>query len=169
MCLTAGQVRPAAWPPVVHGSGRTAVRAEWHREGPRVATWRDLVTYVRQVYEVIRAEPDEIRILIRFGVDADEEERSQMVVVAREVVEGQDWVQIATPFARVDEVGLRAVLAEIGNTTVVGGAVVMGEHLVYRHSFPLINLDINEFVDPLELVTGSAELLEMRFIGRDDY
>ena len=134
-----------------------------------MATWRDLVTYIRQTYDILRAEPDEIRILMRYGVDADEEERSQMVVIAREVVDGHDWVQIATPFARVDEVKLPAVLTEIGNTTVVGGAVVMGEYLVYRHSFPLINLDINEFVDPLELVAGSAELLEMRFIGRDEY
>jgi hypothetical protein len=78
-------------------------------------------------------------------------------------------VQIATPFARVDEVDLLSVLTEVGNTLVVGGVVVMGEHVVLRHSLPLINLDINEFIDPLELVAGSAELLEQQFTGRDDY
>src|SRR4051812_47332188 len=118
----------------------------------------------------MRDEPDEIRIRLSFGSDPDTEERAQVVVVAREIFDQkEEWVQIATPFARVDEVNLRAVLEEVGHTTVVGGIVIMGEHVVLRHSLPLINLDINEFLDPLELVAGSAELLEQQFTGRDDY
>jgi hypothetical protein len=135
-----------------------------------VATWRELVTFIRQSYRVVRDEPEEIRIRIRFSKEPDQEERTQMVVIAREVLDKrEEWVQIATPFARADEVDLRTVLAEIGHTTVVGGAVVMGDYLVLRHSLPLVNLDINEFTDPLEMVTGSAELLEEQFTGRDDY
>lgn len=135
-----------------------------------MAAWRDLVTFIRREYEVVRDQPDEIRVWLRFGRDADEDERTQMAVVAREVLDNDDeWVQIASPFARVTEVDVRAVLEEIGNTTVVGSAAIMGEYLVLRHAMPLENLDLNEFVDPLELVTGSAELLEERFIGRDDY
>jgi hypothetical protein len=135
-----------------------------------VASWHDLVAYIRQQYRVVRDEPEEIRIRIRFSYDEDTEERAQVVVIAREVLDKkEEWVQIATPFARVDEVNLLTVLEEIGNTTVVGGAVVMGEHLVLRHSLPLVHLDINEFTDPLDLVTGSAELLEQMFTGRDDY
>ncbi|GAA5169833.1 MULTISPECIES: hypothetical protein [Amycolatopsis] len=135
-----------------------------------MATWRELVTFIRQSYRVIRDEPEELRIRLRFRKDPEDEERTQMVVIAREVLDKrEEWVQIATPFARVDECDLHSVLAEIGHTTVVGGAVVMGEYLVLRHSLPLKNLDINEFTDPLELVTGSAELLEEQITGRDDY
>lgn len=130
-----------------------------------MATWGDLVAYVRESYDVIRDEPDEIRVRISF-----DDRRAQVVVVVRELLDRkEEWVQIATPFARADEVDLHAVLTEIGDTIVVGGAVLMGEHLVLRHSLPLVNLDINEFIDPLELVTGSAELLEEQFTGRDDY
>ncbi|EIE99012.1 hypothetical protein [Saccharomonospora glauca] len=130
-----------------------------------MATWDDLAAYIRQSYHVVREEPDEIRIRLSYDDD-----RAQVVVIAREILDRkEEWVQIATPFARVDQVDLREVLTEIGNTIVVGGLVLMGEHLVLRHSLPLINLDINEFVDPLELVTGSAELLEEQFTGRDDY
>ncbi|WP_433407355.1 hypothetical protein ACQPZU_12265 [Saccharomonospora azurea] len=130
-----------------------------------MATWGDLVAYVRESYDVIRDEPDEIRVRISF-----DDRRAQVVVIARELLDHkEEWVQIATPFARADEVDLHAVLTEIGDTIVVGGAVLMGEHLVLRHSLPLVNLDINEFIDPLELVTGSAELLEEQFTGRDDY
>ncbi|GAA4524494.1 hypothetical protein [Amycolatopsis samaneae] len=136
-----------------------------------MAEWRDLVTFIRQSYRVVRDEPDEIRIRLVFGSDdPDTENRAQIVVIAHEIFDRkEDWVQIATPFARADEVDLLSVLTEIGETIVVGGAVVMGEHLVLRHSLPLINLDINEFIDPLELVAGSAELLEQQFTGRDDY
>jgi hypothetical protein len=69
----------------------------------------------------------------------------------------------------VEDVNLEAVLEYIGRTTVVGAAVIMGEHLTLRHSLPLVNLDINEFVDPLELVAGSAEYLEQQITGRDEY
>ncbi|MTD58807.1 hypothetical protein [Amycolatopsis pithecellobii] len=135
-----------------------------------MATWRELVTFIKQSYKVTREEPEEIRIRLRFRKDDEEPERTQLVVIAREVLDKrEEWVQIATPFARIDEVDVRAVLEEIGHTTVVGGCVVMGDYLVLRHSLPLINLDINEFTDPLELVTGAAETLEEEFTGRDDY
>jgi hypothetical protein len=135
-----------------------------------VAEWGDLVRYIRQMYHVVRDEPDEIRVRLVFGDDAYTEGRAQIMVIAREILDQkEDWVQIATPFARADEVDLLDVLTEIGSTIVVGGAAVMGEHIVLRHSLPLINLDINEFVDPLELVAGAAEQLEQIFTGRDDY
>lgn len=135
-----------------------------------MAEWADLVGFIRQQYRVVRDDPDEIRIRIVFGADAYTEGRAQVMVIAREVFDHrEDWVQIATPFARVDEVNLYHVLREAGASLVVGGVVVMGEHLVLRHALPLLNLDLNEFVDPLELVAGSAELLEQQFTGRDDY
>ncbi|MBV9845229.1 MAG: hypothetical protein JOZ47_09185 [Kutzneria sp.] len=135
-----------------------------------MATWHDLVRFIEQKYDVILRQPDEVRVRIHFGgADVDEGERTQITVIARENVGGEEWAQIATPFARTDDVDLAAVLNEIGGTTIVGGVVIMGDHVVLRHSLPLINLDINEFVEPLELVTGSAELLEELFVGSDDY
>ncbi|GAB3567563.1 hypothetical protein GCM10027445_16020 [Amycolatopsis endophytica] len=136
-----------------------------------MTSWRDLATFIRQQYKVVRDEPDELRIRIRFHPEDEEaEERTQIVVIAREVLDRRDeWIQIATPFAHVDEVDVLGVLTEVGHTTVVGGVVVMGEYLVLRHSLPLANLDLNEFVDPLALVTSSAEMLEEQLTGRDDY
>jgi len=128
------------------------------------------VTFIRRQYEVVRDDPDEIRIQLQYGDDEDVRQRTQMVVVAREVLDRrEDWIQIASPFARVDDVDVRAVLEEVGSTTIVGGVVIMGPYLVLRHSLPLVNLDINEFVDPLEMVTGAAEDLEAAFTGRDEY
>jgi hypothetical protein len=135
-----------------------------------MAAWRDLVRFIELEYDVTRREPDEVRVRLHYGgEDVDDGERTQIVVVSREDVEGEEWVQIATPFARADAVDLTGVLTEIGATTVVGGAVIMGDYLVLRHSLPLVNLDINEFTEPLELIAGSAELLEEQFTGNDDY
>lgn len=136
-----------------------------------MADWGDLVAYIRYSYDVIQYKPDEVRIRVSFV--KDEEDilgRQQIMVVAHEVLDQkEDWVQIATPFARVEQVDLREVLTEVGNTIVVGGVALMGDYVVLRHSLPLINLDINEFTDPLDLVASGAEQLERRFTGRDDY
>jgi hypothetical protein len=143
---------------------------EWKESS--VATWAQLVAFIRQEYEILGDEPGEIRILLRYHADDDDNQpaRTQMVVVAREILDRrEDWVQIASPFARANEVDLRAVLSEVGRTTVVGGVAIVGEYVVLRHSLPLTNLDLNEFVDPLVLVTGAAELLEQKFIGRDAF
>jgi hypothetical protein len=136
-----------------------------------LADWGDLVTYIRQTYDVIQYKPDEVRIRVQFLKD-DEDllGRRQIMVVAHEILDQkEDWVQIATPFATLAQVDLREVLTEVGNTIVVGGVAVMGDYVVLRHSLPLINLDINEFADPLDLVASGAEQLERMFTGRDDY
>ena len=136
-----------------------------------MADWGDLVAYIRQSYDVVHYAPDEVRIRVSFAKDEDDvQARRQIMVVAHEVLDQkEDWVQIATPFALVGQVDLREVLTEAGNTMVVGGIVAMGDYLVLRHSLPLINLDINEFTDPLQLVASGAEELEHRFTGRDEY
>ena len=136
-----------------------------------MANWGDLVAYIRHSYDVIQYKPDEVRIRVSFAKDEDDLlGRQQIMVVAHEILDQkEDWVQIATPFARIEQVDLREVLTEVGDTIVVGGVVLMGDYVVLRHSLPLINLDINEFTDPLDLVASGAEQLERRFTGRDDY
>lgn len=130
-----------------------------------MATWEDLVAFVRSEYRITKIEPDEVRLLLEF-----DDERRQMVILAREVLDQrEEWVQIASPCGRADEVDLRQLLAELGETSVVGGAVIMGDYVVLRHSLPLENLDINEFVDPLALVAGTADLIEERYVGGDGY
>jgi hypothetical protein len=90
------------------------------------------------------------------------------MVLAHEVLDKrEDWVQIASPCGRVAQVNLERLLEEIGMTTIVGGAAIMGEWVVIRHSLPLVNLDINEFIDPLTLVADTADRLEEKFVGGD--
>ena len=131
-----------------------------------MATWADLVQFIRTEYEVVARTEDEIRIEFTW----EDEDRSQVMIISREVLDRRyEWVQILTPIGLARNCDLHRVLEAIGHTTIACGAAIMGEHLVVRHSLPLENLDINEFVDPLTLIAGTADNLESEFWGGDDY
>ncbi|WP_026421583.1 hypothetical protein [Actinokineospora inagensis] len=135
-----------------------------------MATWQDLVQYVRLNYEVISITEDEVRILFNFEELNEDDQRTQVVIVALEVLDAKhEWVQIASPIGLADKVDLKALLAEIGNSSIACGAAVMGNHVVLRHSLPLKDLDLHEFTDPLELLAGTADQLEEMFFGGDEY
>lgn len=130
-----------------------------------MATWGDLVAFIRMEYRVTRLEPDEIRVEVEF-----EDDRRQIVIMQREVLDKrEEWVQIASPCGKVGDVNLAALLDHLGAAAVVGGAVIMGDYVVLRHSLPLANLDINEFVDPMALIAGTADELEEIFTGGDGF
>ncbi|MBM7773396.1 hypothetical protein JOD54_003600 [Actinokineospora baliensis] len=135
-----------------------------------MATWRELVQYVREEYEVISDSDDEIRILFNFEEFDEDDERTQVVIVAREVLDAKhEWVQIASPVGVADKVDLKGLLVEIGQSSIACGAAIMGDHVVLRHSLPLKDLDIHEFTDPLELLAGTADQIEEMFFGGDNY
>ncbi|MET0134810.1 MAG: hypothetical protein ABW215_14605 [Kibdelosporangium sp.] len=132
-----------------------------------MATWEDLATYIRTEYDVLSEQPGEIRLEYTFD---EESERTQVMIVVREELDRKyEWVQIATPIGLARDVDLHALLSAIGHTTIACGAAIMGDHVVVRHAFPLENLDINEFTDPLALIAGAADELESEFFGGDHY
>jgi hypothetical protein len=130
-----------------------------------MATWGDLVAFARSTYRIIKDDQDEIRIMVHF-----EDDRRQVVIIYRERLDQrEDWAQIASPCGVAAQVDLASMLVELGMTSVVGGLVIMGDHVVLRHSLPLENLDINEFTDPLELIASTADELEQKYTGGDNY
>lgn len=142
-----------------------------------MATWEDLAAFIRAEYAVaedveteteyriIEDSDDEIRVLVEY-----EDDRSQIVIICREVFDGrEDWVQVVSVIGRAAEVDLQKLLTELGQCSVVCGAVIIGDHVVLRHSVPLLNLDINEFVDPLNFVAETADHLEEMFFRGDDH
>ena len=73
---------------------------------------------------------------------------------------------IESPFRRIDQIDLGAVLREVSDN-VCGAIASAGDFITYRHSTPLANLDGNEFERPLMLVTGTADRLQRKFSGGD--
>jgi hypothetical protein len=135
-----------------------------------MATWGDLAAYVRDQYDVISEDGDEMRILYGFEHLDEEDERTQVVILVREVLDVKhEWVQIASPVGLADRCDLRALLEEVGRSSIASGAAIMGDHVVLRHSLPLETLDIHEFVEPLSLLAGTADQIEEMFFGGDNY
>ncbi|WP_408641856.1 hypothetical protein [Saccharopolyspora oryzae] len=142
-----------------------------------MATWEDLAEFVRAEYAVaedaeteteyriIEDSGDEIRVLVEY-----EDDRSQIVIIGREELDGrEDWVQVLSVIGRAAEVDLQKLLVELGQVSVVCGAVIVGEHVLLRHAVPLLNLDINEFTDPLNFIAETADHLEEMFYRHDDH
>jgi hypothetical protein len=130
-----------------------------------MATWDDLARYVRSTYTVAEERPGFMMMVFDIGGG-----RSQIVSLSQQsLLDGaEDWAVIESPFAEVGSVSLQRVLEEVGGA-VCGGAALQGKHVVFRHSVPLANLDLNEFERPLTLVMGTADRLERQLFGGDKY
>jgi hypothetical protein len=130
-----------------------------------MATWRDFIAYVKSNYDVTYEEPGMLQLVF-----ATTEGRSQTVQLSRRrLLNGsEEWLVIDSPFAEAEDVKVERALEAAGHMT-CGGIVSVDGTLYYRHAVPLVNLDSNEFKRPLRLVTMSADHLEQRLLGEDNY
>ncbi|MGH3614725.1 MAG: hypothetical protein ACRDRK_19455 [Pseudonocardia sp.] len=129
-----------------------------------MASWDDLVSYVRMRYEVMRQAEGELWFnLPTVG------ERTQLVVV-RQVIGDDDhpWAQIASPVGRVADIDL-ARLLELAGKSVVGGATAADGVVVFRHSVPLHETGLAAFERPFRLVVEVADRLEEELTGVDEH
>ncbi|MCD2193386.1 YbjN domain-containing protein [Actinomycetospora endophytica] len=129
-----------------------------------MASWDDLVLWVRVRYEVMAQDADGLTFRL-----PTTEGRDQLVYVRhRREIDGQDWMQIESPIARLDDIDARQLL-ELAESTVVGGAAAVDGTAVFRHAAPLSDLTFAEFEAPFRLVTKTADDLERRLTGADRY
>jgi hypothetical protein len=129
-----------------------------------VASWDDLVSYVRVRYEVMRQADGELWFNL-----PTRGERTQLVAVRQ--VTGEDdhpWAQIASPVCRVNDVDLGRLL-ELAGESVVGGAVAADGVVMFRHSVPLGETAWSGFERSFHLVVDVADRLEEQLTGRDEH
>lgn len=129
-----------------------------------MASWDDLVLWVRVRYEVMAQDAESLTFRL-----PTTDGRDQLVYVRhRGELDGQDWMQIESPIARLDDIDARRLL-ELAESTVVGGAAAVGGTAVFRHAAPLSDLTFAEFEAPFRLVTATADDLEQRLTGADHF
>jgi hypothetical protein len=129
-----------------------------------VASWDDLVLWVRVRYEVMAQDADSLTFRLPTG-----EDRDQLVYVKhRGEVDGHDWMQIESPVARLDQIDARRLL-ELAEDAVVGGAAAVNGIAVFRHAAPLEDLSFAEFEGPFRMVTETADRLEQQLTGADHF
>jgi len=130
-----------------------------------MATWGDVVTYVRSTYKIADEKPDAIKLVFEVGGL-----RTQVVMLWHLTLAGgsDEWVQIESPIGPIASVDLRRALETVGDT-VCGGLGKLGDLVTFRHAVPLDNININELEVPLALVTSTADDLERKLVGGDQY
>jgi hypothetical protein len=129
-----------------------------------MASWNDLSAYVHRTYKIADENENMIKLVFETG-----NLRSQVVVLWHMTLsDGEEWVQVESPFAEIGSVNLAQALQHVGNT-VCGGMALLGNMVTFRHSLPLANLNINEFESPLMLVTKTADDLENALVGGDKF
>jgi hypothetical protein len=129
-----------------------------------VASWDDLVSFVRMRYEIMRQSEGELWFNLP-TVD----ERTQLVVVR--LVTGEDdhpWAQIASPVGRLADLDLVRLLQMAGES-VVGGAAATDGVVVFRHSIPLHEAGLGAFDRPFRRVVEVADRIEHELTGSDQH
>lgn len=127
-----------------------------------MASWDDLVSYVRIRYEVMRQAQGELW----FNLPTTGE-RTQLVVVRRSAGEdAHPWVEIASPVAKVADLDLPTLL-ERAAAAVVGGIVAVDGVAVLRDSIPLEDAGLAVFERSFRLIVETADALEHELTGSD--
>jgi len=96
-------------------------------------------------------------------------DRTQLVVVR--LVTGEDdhpWAQITSPVGKAADIDLGRML-ELAGQSVAGGAVVSDGVVLFRHSIPLDDTELNGFERPFRLVVTVADRLEHELTGADEH
>jgi hypothetical protein len=127
-----------------------------------VATWDELVSYVRLRYEIMKQAEGELWFdLLTKG------DRHQRVAVRQVTGEdGHPWAQITSAVGYVEKVDLPRCLA-IAGEAVTGGVVSEGPLVLFRHSIPLGDTALDGFERPFHLVVDIADRMEEQLTGAD--
>jgi hypothetical protein len=130
-----------------------------------VATWGQLTNYIRDTYQSATEDPNHLVLHFATG-----EDRSQLVhLFHQQLMDGQEhWVQIESIVCEATTEQIERS-ARVAGDAVCGAVAVVQNSVIFRHSVPLENLDVNEFERPLELVTTTADYIESLVTGADEY
>ena len=128
-----------------------------------MAGWDDLVTYVRVRYEIMR-QHDHGELWFNLPTTG---ERTQIVkVLAVTGEDGHPWAQITSPIGNLQELDLAVLLKRAGEA-IVGGVIADGDLVLFRHSIPLGDTELDGFEKPFRLVVEFADRLELELTGKD--
>jgi len=129
-----------------------------------VASWDDLMSFVRVRYEIMRQVEGELWFNLPTSGD-----RTQIVAVR--LVTGEDghpWAQITSPVGLAADIDLGTMLALAGEA-IVGGAIVTDGLVMFRHSIPLGDTALDGFDRSFRVVVEVADRLEHELTGADEH
>jgi hypothetical protein len=127
----------------------------------RMATWQHLGKYILAEESLAAFQIREKSIGVRCPLP---DGGSQLVLVqGRDMGQGVEWATLDSVIGNVGEVDLLRLLREVGDMD-CGGITLAGDSIMVRHSVPLQDLDMNEFLRPLFIVANAGDRLS-RLLG----
>jgi hypothetical protein len=126
-----------------------------------MADWNALRNYIKGHYKVANDDLDTMQLLFDTGGG-----RSQNVLVTNI---GNNWAMVHTAVCQESDIDPRAALIKNFEMRVGSLALVEDGPVIFRHSFPLANLDPEEFEEPLQIAVRYGDELERELTGADAF
>ena len=127
-------------------------------------TWDSLRGHIKSNYVVTEDTPDMLVLVFDVGGG-----RRQAVYVRKLILEGSEWAEISTPVCVEADIDSRDALERNADFVVGALALLRSGTVVYRHSLPLKDLDLDEFEVPFHLIVNIGDRLEHEFTGADNF
>ena len=126
-----------------------------------MADWSTLHSYIKGNYKIAQDDLDVIHLLFE-----TQSGRTQKVLVSKMGDTG--WAMISTAVCQEGEIDAREALVKNMDMVIGGLALVDGGPVVFRHSFPLADLDPSEFEQPLQMAVEYGDALERELTAGAD-
>jgi hypothetical protein len=91
-----------------------------------------------------------------------------LVVVAGRVFKDAEWADITSPVGTLSAGDINVALEVLANVT-CGGIVKIGDSYAVRHCIPIADLSNDEIIGPMTIVAETADLLEEKLVGADNF
>lgn len=127
-----------------------------------MTSWADLKSHIHAKYKVQNDAGEGVVMIFDTA-----QGRSQVVVVRS--LGNTGWACVMTKVADEHQVDLRDLLVRNNNMTVGSFALAPDGSVMLTHSFPLENLDANEFEEPLERIVTNGDRIELELTGDDRF
>ena len=127
-----------------------------------MADWSALRNYIKGNYKIAKDELDTLGLLFE-----TEDGRSQQVFVGNMGDSG--WAMVYTAVCPEGAIEPREALIRNSKMTVGHLALVEGGPVIFRHTFPLADLDPEEFETPLHVAVQFGDRLERELTGADAF
>ena len=130
-----------------------------------MTTWQDVKRICEESFLVHDEADNRIEIEI-----AQDTKRSQKVAISQMQVASSTWIVMYSRFAKLEEANPEAILSLHSQLTdSIFGIQIRGDYYGLVFSMPMSDLDLNEFVEPLQLIVDRADDFEKIVTGKDRF
>ena len=127
-----------------------------------MANWNALRNYIQSRYTIAQDDLDVLHLVFETSTG-----RTQKVLVSK--IEDSGWAMISTAVCQEGDIDPRQALVRNFGMIIGSLALVEDGPVVFKHTFPLADLDPQEFEQPLQMVVEYGDRLERELTVGDRF